>query len=94
MSSIGDRVSVELSREELALLCDALDSHEYWQLGDDLPRSDGFVFLPGDAVGQDDRYWSRREPSDDERIAIESITRCRVLVDRIAALLDEPRGDR
>lgn len=36
-----------LRAEELTLLCEALDSHVYWQLSDRHYRNDGFVREPG-----------------------------------------------
>jgi hypothetical protein len=38
---------VELTAKELALLCDALDSHIYWQLSDRHYRNSGYVQEPG-----------------------------------------------
>lgn len=41
-----------LTAEELTLLCEALDSHVYWQLSDGHYRNNGYVCEPGsdDAV--------------------------------------------
>ncbi len=38
---------VELSAEELTVLCEALDSHVYWQLSDRHYRNNGYVREPG-----------------------------------------------
>jgi hypothetical protein len=76
-------VTVELTREELALLCDALDSHEYWQLGHTLPRNDGLVFIPGDFIGEADRYWHERRPSLSEREAIDQVREARLLAQHL-----------
>jgi hypothetical protein len=35
--------SVPLTLAEIGLIISALDSHEYWQLGDVLPRNNGAV---------------------------------------------------
>jgi hypothetical protein len=35
-------VSMELTLDELALLIDALDSHEYWQLSESHERDSGY----------------------------------------------------
>ena len=78
-----ERRSVHLSLSELALLLDALDSHEYWQIGDVLPRNDGMVWIPGDCVGAFDRYWQDEEPTDDQMDAIEEVRRCRELAERL-----------
>ena len=77
---------VRLSRSDLALLIESLDSHEYWQLGDVMPRDNGFVFLPGDM--QPDRFWEHDKPSAEQRTAIDEIGRCRRLADQLRAALD------
>ena len=47
--------TIELTDAEMDLLCEALDSHKYWQLSDKAYRADGYVLEPGsddsDAVG-------------------------------------------
>ena len=75
---------ITLSPEDLELLAEALDSHEYWQLGCELPRSNGLVLVPGDR--DPDLIWEGRTPTPDEREAIEGISRCRVLSARLDAL--------
>lgn len=40
-------ITVQLTKEQLALLVDACDSHVYWQLADGDYRSNGFVEEPG-----------------------------------------------
>ena len=47
-------VTVTLTVNELTMLVEALDCYEYWELGQNLPRNDGAVFLPGDSVGSGD----------------------------------------
>jgi hypothetical protein len=69
-----------LSDDEIALVIDALDSHEYWQLSDPTWRHSGAVILPSD---DPDRWADRPEPSPDERAAIAEIERCRSLADRV-----------
>jgi hypothetical protein len=71
-----------LSDDEIALVIDALDSHEYWQLSDPTWRHSGAVILPSD---DPDRWADRPEPSLDERAAIAEIERCRVLAERLQA---------
>lgn len=39
--------TIEVTEEELELLCVALDSHKYWQLSDTHYRSNGYVLEPG-----------------------------------------------
>lgn len=38
---------VELTDEEIGLLAEALDSHEYWQLSDPVYRDSGYVMDGG-----------------------------------------------
>lgn len=40
-------VDVQLTPQELALICEALDSHTYWQLSDEHYRRNGYVLDPG-----------------------------------------------
>lgn len=69
-----------LTDEDVDLLVEALDSHEYWQLSDPSWRNSGAVILPGD----DPLLWADRpEPNDDERKAIAEIERCRSLAERL-----------
>lgn len=39
-------MKVELTRDELELAADALDSHKYWQLSDESRRDSGYVCEP------------------------------------------------
>jgi hypothetical protein len=64
-----EEITVRLRRSELALLLESLDSHEYWQLGDALPRKDGLVFIPGDM--EPDVLWEDDEPTEEQRTAID-----------------------
>lgn len=43
----------ELTLDGIAMLREALDPFEYRQLGDELPRHDGLVWLPRNAVDGD-----------------------------------------
>lgn len=72
-----------LTRDDLALLLDALDSHEYWQLGDVLPRNDAMVWIPGDCVDSADRYWQHELPTEEQADAIDAVRRCRELAGRL-----------
>ncbi len=38
---------IDFSRDELVIIIEALDSHEYWQLSDEQYRSDGYVLDEG-----------------------------------------------
>ena len=38
----AQRLAVHLTEEEITLLIEALDSHEYWQLSDPSQRNDGY----------------------------------------------------
>lgn len=40
-------IALQLTPDELALVCEALDSHIYWQLSDEHYRNDGYVRSPG-----------------------------------------------
>lgn len=40
-------VTLRLTADEAALVCEALDSHAYWQLSDEHYRRDGYVNEPG-----------------------------------------------
>lgn len=79
--------STALASEDLALLLEALDSLEYWQLGDVLPRNDGMVWIPGDSVGPVDRYWEDEEPTSDQVHAIEAVRECRRLAERLRSAM-------
>jgi hypothetical protein len=84
-----EEITVRLRRSELALLVESLDSHEYWQLGDVLPRKDGQVFIPGDM--EPDLLWEDEEPTEKQRAAIDDVVRCRELADRLRGLADGSR---
>jgi hypothetical protein len=71
-----------LSDDDMALIVEALDSHEYWQLSDPTWRHSGAVILPSD----DPLRWADRpDPAGDEREAIAEIERCRYLAERLRA---------
>lgn len=71
-----------LTDEDLGLILDALDSHEYWQLSDTSWRNSGAVILPTD----DALVWlDRPSLSRSQREAIEEIERCRELSQRVYA---------
>jgi len=76
-------VEVPLSIEDLVLLCEALDAYEYWQLGDKLPRNNGAVWIPGDLLSDEDRYWGDREPSATQQETIEEVREVRNLAARL-----------
>lgn len=78
-------LTITISRSDLGLLLDALDSHEYWQLGEQLPRNNGHVWLPEDGVEAVDRYWGDEQPTVEQMGAIRAVERCRELADRLRA---------
>ena len=78
--------NLTLSAENLATLVEAIECYEYWELGRDLPRNNGSVFIPGDYLGAADPYWST-EPTEDEAVAIEAVRANRRLAGRIQDLL-------
>jgi hypothetical protein len=84
-----EEITMRLTQSDLALLVESLDSHEYWQLGDVLPRKDGQVFIPGDM--EPDLVWEDDEPTAEQRSAIDEVARCRRLADRLRELLDDGR---
>lgn len=67
------------------LFSSKLDSHEYWQLGDRLPRRNGFIFIPGDQDSES--LWEGIEPDEEQRDSIAEIQRCRRLAARLAQAL-------
>ena len=75
-------VIVTLTANELAMLVEALDCYEYWELGQNLPRNDGAVFLPGDSVDPSDPYWPA-DPTEEEVDAIAAVRRSRALAGRL-----------
>ncbi len=83
-----DEITVRIARSEIALLIESLDSHEYWQLGDTLPRKNGEVFVPGDM--EPDLIWEDDEPTAQQRETIDDILRCRGLADRLRGWLGHP----
>lgn len=78
------RISVELTPEELRLILEALDSHEYWQLSDESERSNGSVILPED---REDADLEGGEDDDDTDNHAE-IRACRRLEAKLAALVE------
>ena len=76
--------NLTLSAEDLMTIVEALDCYEYWELGRDLPRNDGTVFIPGDYLGAADPHWST-EPTEEEAVAIEAIRASR----RLASMLQD-----
>jgi hypothetical protein len=83
-------VQVSLSVADICSLVDALDAHEYWQLGDLLPRNNGEVWIPGDLPAGDDRYWDGLEPTPEQQEAIDEVRACRALRERLVQALAVP----
>ena len=78
-----DEVELALSATDLWRLAEALDSHEYWQLGDVLPRDNGEVWIPGDLPSDHDRYWSGVDVTIEQQEAIDEVRACRSLRKRL-----------
>lgn len=76
-----------LTAAEIGVVLDALDALEYWQIGIDLPRHDGLVWLPGDSVDEVDRFWGSRVPTPEEQAAIDEVREVRRLADRLRSQL-------
>jgi hypothetical protein len=72
-------VQVSLSASGTCRLADGLDAHEYWELGDVLPRNNGEVFIPGDLDPGPDRYWDGVVPTREQQEAIDEVRACREL---------------
>ena len=88
MANVGtEEITVRLTRPDVTLLIESLDSHEYWHLGDVLPRKDGQVFIPGDM--EPDLIWEDDEPTAEQRAAIDEVARCRQLADRLRSRRDD-----
>jgi hypothetical protein len=81
-------MSLTLTAADIAEILEALDSYEYWELGRDLPRDNGSVFIPGDYLGSADPYWST-DPTEDEAVAIEAVGASRRLASRLQDLLSD-----
>ena len=79
-------VNITLSDVDLSTIVEALDCYDYWELGQDLPRNNGAVLLPGDALGDSDPYWTE-PPTDTESEAIDRVRASRVLAERLQALI-------
>ena len=79
-------VNLTLSAEDLAMIVEALDCYDYWELGQDLPRNNGAVLLPGDSLGATDPYWTE-PPTDTESEAIDVVRASRMLAERLQALV-------
>jgi len=78
-----ERHEVSLAREDIWLIIEALDSHEYWQLSEPTWRRSGAVILPSD----DESLWDDRpDPTEEERAVVFEIERCRALADRLRPL--------
>jgi hypothetical protein len=87
-------IELRLRVADIVTLIDALDAYEYWQLGDELPRNNGEVFVPGDLPSDCDRYWGADpKPDEQQQEAIEQVKACRALADELRLLLDETPND-
>lgn len=81
-------VNPTLTTDDVAEILEALDSYEYWELGRDLPRNNGAVFIPGDYLGDDDPYWTT-EPTEDQAVAIAAVRAGRRLASQLQDLLSD-----
>ena len=81
-------INLRLGDDDITMLIDALDCYEYWDLGRDLPRNNGAVFLPGDYVGDRDPYWSA-DLTETEMESIAESRRSRCLAERLQAALQQ-----
>ena len=79
-------VNITLSDVDLAMIVEALDCYDYWELGQHLPRNNGAVLLPADTLGDSDPYWTE-PPTEAEAQAIDSVRASRTLAGRLQALV-------
>lgn len=84
MSDETSNIVLNVTTAEADILIAALDDHEYWQLGEKLPRNNGEVWIPGDLPAGEDRYWDGQVPTEEEESAIEAVRRCRELHDKVS----------
>jgi hypothetical protein len=82
-----ETVEVQLSEVDICRLADGLDAHEYWELGDRLPRNNGEVFIPGDLDPGPDRYWDGVVPTREQEEVIDEVRACRALRERLVQKL-------
>ena len=85
-------VNLTLTADDISEILEALDSYKYWELGRDLPRNNGAVFIPGDDLGAADPYWST-EPTEDDAVAIDAVRASRRLAARLQDLLSDRSDD-
>ncbi|MEA2493652.1 MAG: hypothetical protein QOJ29_1563 [Thermoleophilaceae bacterium] len=83
---------ISLSADDVERLVEALDSHEYWQLGDVLPRNNGNVFVPGDLAAGEDRYWDGASVTDELAEVIDEVVACRSLSGRLRRAAEDTLG--
>jgi hypothetical protein len=83
MSEDPTVIDVSLSIRDLAVLCEALDTYEYWELGVTLPRNNGAVWIPGDLLADEDYYWRGLEPTTTQQEAIDAVMESRALGTRL-----------
>lgn len=90
--SDGGLVAISLSAADIWRLADGLDAHEYWELGDVLPRNNGEVFIPGDLAPGPDRYWDGVTLTAEQQEAIAAVRACRALRERLIQAIDAVAG--
>ncbi len=86
----ADVVWLPLRAGQVTRLAEALDTQEYWDLADLLPKNNGHVYLPDDEYG--DRYWND-DPTDAQREAIEEVETARALAVFLRVERDRQVGD-
>jgi hypothetical protein len=82
-----EAMQLSFSTADICRLADGLDAHEYWELGDLLPRNNGEVFIPGDLHPGPDRYWDGVVPTREQQDAIDEVRACRELRERLLQTL-------
>ena len=79
----NEAVGISLSAADIERLASGLDAHEYWELGDLLPRNNGEVFIPGDLAPGLDQYWDGVVPTSEQQEVISEVRACRELRERL-----------
>jgi hypothetical protein len=77
---MSSTVTIKLSQDELDEVLEALDSLNYWQLGEENERRDGFVHFPESGTTE------YRNGTDDERARWDRMEAVEQLAARLALL--------
>lgn len=84
---MSDTVTLTLTATELELVLEGLDDSAYWRYRDELPHSNGTVFVPGDPAWEERGYDD--ELDDDEQEAVDAVLELRALIENLQAQAKE-----